>query len=1740
PDNPHFVPARRLETGSLRWAGPPPAVTYAATGLPPGAAFDEGTGIFSWTPGYGDAGTHAVTVTATDDGDGTGTPLSAALTVPITVANLNRRPEIDPIGNVSVERGATLDLPVSASDPDGNPLVLHATSALPGFGLPDFAAFTDNGDGTGGFHFAPGVGDRGDYPITLHATDDGDGGPAPLAAEQSFVVTVLSENDPPVLEYIGDKIAVTGDPFELTIVADDLDQEPLAFSVSGLPPAATLTPGAVYGTAVLTWTPGPADAGDHAATFEVTDGGNGNPALIETDTQTATITVRAANQAPTLDPVADQTVAEDDALSLALTASDPDGDPLTYSGANLPQGAALGRGTGILTWTPGFTQAGTYDGVAVTVGDGHSADTQIFSIEVTNTNRPPRLVPMAVQYGRENRAVVFDVVAGDPDGDPLEYGLDSALPAGATFDTDTGEFDWLPDYEQAGEYPITFTVSDPAGLDDTLDVTVRIGNVNRPPELATSDHAAVLGQPLTFFVTADDADAGTTLTYAADGLPEGAALDADTGEFNWTPGPGQAGAYTVALRVSDGEATTSQAIVIEASLEPDPPAVTVELTPSFPVLPGDPVLVHAIADSLADITALSLTVDGTPTALDEDGRAQIVAGQPGKTTIEATATDADGLVGATAVVLKVRDPLDDAPPHVALDGGLAGQVVDGPVDIVGTVADLSLDVWRLGIAELGSGEFIELAAGGQPVDSAVLAELDPSQLRNGFYRLRLAAADIDDRTAEVTARVEINATTRPDAYRRTETDLSVPLGAATAEIVRTYDSSARHAPGAFGYGWRLANVETDVQTDVPLTGHEELGLYEPFREGTRLFLTAPSGERIGFTFAPQRVELPGLVYHVPGWQADPGAAHTLASAEALLTRAGARFYDQATGQPYNLASPFFDGIDYTLTAPDGTQYLIGTEEGIVEQVAPGGARLIYSGSGIVAPGGESVQFVWDGAGRLERAVAPGGVTIVYEYDEQGDLSSVRNLASGEVARYGYDPVGDHRLTAAVGPSAADEVVFYGRPVATAPILADLGLVEDFTGGATAGSLAAGATDRYAFSLQTDELAGMSSGRVLMRVAVEATGPGLEPGGPTVAGLTAVSTELAADRAVGLFLIDRAGLYVVSVVGADASAAGAYELSVGVAGDVNTDGLVDGTDSALVASALGTAQGDPGYVAAADLDGSGAVDATDVQVLVSNFGFIAEPAASIAATTAGAGGPAGYAYDPWAPLELTAPAEPQRVQRGRTCRVEWIGGGTDTTFDLWRVGPDGEALVAAGLSSTLGGYEWDTTGVSEGRYRFFVRTAASHVDGRTASVEVVAAPVAGAPLAAADGLVIAPEPGPAPGHAPVHASAVGITNGSFLIDDPGDPGFGWQTFGEAGVADGAAELDEGEDRFTALMQTFVVPAGTLALRFELVTAALGHTEGDPPDAFEAALFDPATRSPLAGTVDGLADSDAFLNVQALGRTYAGSTVSFPGQPGPVDVIDLAGGVTVELDLTGVPAGALATLRFDLLGFGENEARVVLDNVRLIGTLPARPTAVDDDAVTYEGVPVAVDVLANDEDLDGALDATTVVVTSGPSNGEAEVEASTGVVTYTPTPGFAGDDAFTYTVHDADGLVSNEATVAVSVLVPLRVTELIVNGGAEQRSNVETVALVFADDTNLQALIDSGQIGEAVRVADLGAGQPVPLQIARYRYDAAARTLTMDVTEDGYGGSRKTLLGDGRYEVTLDTAVIGTPAGAVLAD
>src|SRR6202041_2288588 len=99
--------------------------------------------------------------------------------------------------------------------------------------------------------------------------------------------------------------------------------------------------------------------------------------------QSFTWTVTNVDRAPVLSAVANRTDAENATISLALVATDPDGDVLTYSATGLPGGISVNPSTGLLSGTLSYTSAGTYP-VTVTASDGTLAASQSFTWTVTD------------------------------------------------------------------------------------------------------------------------------------------------------------------------------------------------------------------------------------------------------------------------------------------------------------------------------------------------------------------------------------------------------------------------------------------------------------------------------------------------------------------------------------------------------------------------------------------------------------------------------------------------------------------------------------------------------------------------------------------------------------------------------------------------------------------------------------------------------------------------------------------------------------------------------------------------------------------------------------------------------------------------------------------------------------------------------------------------------------------------------------------------------------------------------------------------------------------------------------------------------------------------------------------------------------------------------------------------------------------------------------------------------------
>jgi VCBS repeat-containing protein len=90
----------------------------------------------------------------------------------------------------------------------------------------------------------------------------------------------------------------------------------------------------------------------------------------------------------------------------------------------------------------------------------------------------------------------------------------------------------------------------------------------------------------------------------------------------------------------------------------------------------------------------------------------------------------------------------------------------------------------------------------------------------------------------------------------------------------------------------------------------------------------------------------------------------------------------------------------------------------------------------------------------------------------------------------------------------------------------------------------------------------------------------------------------------------------------------------------------------------------------------------------------------------------------------------------------------------------------------------------------------------------------------------------------------------------------------------------------------------------------------------------------------------------------------------------------------------------------------------------PVASADSASVLEGGSVVINLVSNDGDVEGALDPASIVITSAPTHGTVSVNAN-GTVSYQHDGSETAADSFSYTVKDAQGLVSAPVNVSIAV-------------------------------------------------------------------------------------------------------------------
>jgi VCBS repeat-containing protein len=285
---------------------------------------------------------------------------SEPATVSITVNSVNDAPVADPQSVTTIE-DTSVAITLTGSDVDGDPLTFNQPTN-PNNGTLDIDLnYTTNGKLT----YIPNSGFNGSDSFTF-TVNDGTVDSDPVTVS----VTVTKVNQPPVASSQDVVTDEDDTPVPITLLASDLDGDSLTYSVVVGPSHGSLTGAAPN----LTYTPEPNFNGPDSFTFKANDG------TADSDVATVNITVNPVNDAPVAD---DQSVTtnQDTSVDITLTASDVDGDSLTYSIVANPSNGSLSGTAPDVTYTPEADYTGT-DSFTFKAND-EKADSNIATISLT-------------------------------------------------------------------------------------------------------------------------------------------------------------------------------------------------------------------------------------------------------------------------------------------------------------------------------------------------------------------------------------------------------------------------------------------------------------------------------------------------------------------------------------------------------------------------------------------------------------------------------------------------------------------------------------------------------------------------------------------------------------------------------------------------------------------------------------------------------------------------------------------------------------------------------------------------------------------------------------------------------------------------------------------------------------------------------------------------------------------------------------------------------------------------------------------------------------------------------------------------------------------------------------------------------------------------------------------------------------------------------------------------------------
>jgi hypothetical protein len=276
-----------------------------------------------------------------------------------------------------------------------------------------------------------------------------------IVIAQIIPAVAWAANRPPTISGAPITIIRVGDYYWFRPKASDPEGKPLRFSIANKPAWATFRTdiGSIEGR------PWPVGTFSNIR-ISVTDGVN--------TASLATFSIKAVkNGVPKISGAPAKSVQVSKSYSFQPTASDPDGQKLTFSIQNKPAWASFSATSGKLSGTPSVSNVGRFSNIIIRVSDSiSSASLPAFNIDVIaaaaggSGNTPPNISGTPAKSVNAASTYSFQPAASDANGDKLTFSI-AKLPSWASFSTSTGKLSGTPTAADVGTYSgIVISVSD--------------------------------------------------------------------------------------------------------------------------------------------------------------------------------------------------------------------------------------------------------------------------------------------------------------------------------------------------------------------------------------------------------------------------------------------------------------------------------------------------------------------------------------------------------------------------------------------------------------------------------------------------------------------------------------------------------------------------------------------------------------------------------------------------------------------------------------------------------------------------------------------------------------------------------------------------------------------------------------------------------------------------------------------------------------------------------------------------------------------------------------------------------------------------------------------------------------------------------------------------------------------------------------------------------------------------------